>query len=160
MARRQIRSSIRRCRPQSRLSLQNKFSQLRFASLMTSLEPTTCAPSPACSVMSQPWQQRQNSKGNHSTVAYCEGFRTQAVTNISARTTAGVRKPPRDETAGGGTCWAVPHSQLWDFGRGRATSEVGGAGRRGWRWRCSSDATHFSELRAGVWRNIGVAVAW
>jgi hypothetical protein len=28
MARRQIRSSIRRCRPQSRLSLQTKFSQL------------------------------------------------------------------------------------------------------------------------------------
>src|SRR5258707_14928399 len=45
----------------------------------------------------------------------CEGFRTPAVTNISTRTTAGVRKPPRDETAGRGRYWAVPHSQLWGF---------------------------------------------
>jgi hypothetical protein len=47
----------------ARLSLQ-KFSRLRFASLMASLEPTISAPSSACSVMSQPSQQRQNSKGN------------------------------------------------------------------------------------------------
>jgi len=38
----------------------------------------------------------------------CEGFRTPAATNVSTRTTAGVRKPPRDETAGKGTYWAVP----------------------------------------------------
>jgi hypothetical protein len=39
----------------------------------------------------------------------CEGLRTPAVTNVSTRTAAGVRKPPRDETAGeghvlGGAC--------------------------------------------------------
>jgi hypothetical protein len=55
----------------------------------------------------------------------CEGFRTPAVTNISTRTTAGVRKPPRDETAGKGTYWAVPRAQLWGFGGGGATAEVG-----------------------------------
>jgi hypothetical protein len=33
---------------------------------------------------------------------FCEGFRTPAATNISPRAAAGVRKPPRDETAGGG----------------------------------------------------------
>jgi hypothetical protein len=62
-------------------------------------------------------------------VWYCEGFRTPAVTNVSPRTTAGVRKPPRDETAGRGTYWAVPRAQLWGFGRGRATTEVGSEGR-------------------------------
>jgi hypothetical protein len=36
-------------------------------------------------------------------VRLCEGFRTPAVTNVSPRTAAGVRKPPRDETAGTGT---------------------------------------------------------
>jgi hypothetical protein len=56
---------------------------------------------------------------------FCEGFRTPAVTNISTRTTAGVRKPPRDETAGKGTYWAVPRAQLWGFGGGGATAEVG-----------------------------------
>jgi hypothetical protein len=29
-----------------------------------------------------------------------------------------------------------------------------------WRWRCSLGATRFSDLRAGVSRKIGVAVAW
>src|SRR5215471_9231533 len=58
-------------------------------------------------------------------VCYCEGFRTPAVTNVSPRTAAGVRKPPRDETAGRGTYWAVPRAQLWGFGCGRATAEVG-----------------------------------
>src|SRR5260370_26406217 len=57
----------------------------------------------------------------------CEGFRTPAATNISPRTAAGVRKPPRDETAGRGTYWAVPRAQLWRFGRGRATAEIGSA---------------------------------
>src|SRR5215467_9162252 len=55
----------------------------------------------------------------------CEGFRTPAVTNVSTGSAAGVRKPPRDETAGRGTYWAVPRAQLWGFGRGRATAEVG-----------------------------------
>src|SRR5712671_2189469 len=57
----------------------------------------------------------------------CEGFRTPAATNVSTRTAAGVRKPPRDETAGRGTYWAVPRAQLWGFGRGRATAEIGSA---------------------------------
>jgi hypothetical protein len=35
-------------------------------------------------------------------VALCEDFRTPAVTNVSPRTAAGVRKSPRDETAGRG----------------------------------------------------------
>src|SRR5260370_13387870 len=56
-----------------------------------------------------------------------EGCRTPAATNISPRTAAGVRKPPRDETAGRGTYWAVPRAQLWRFGRGRATAEIGSA---------------------------------
>src|SRR5258707_7547664 len=59
----------------------------------------------------------------------CGGFRTPAATNISPRTAAGVRKPPRDETAGRGTYWAVPRAQLWGFGRGRATAEVSSEGR-------------------------------
>src|SRR5216683_2323584 len=57
----------------------------------------------------------------------CEGFRTPAATNISPRTAAGVRKPPRDETAGRGTYWAVRRAQLWGFGCGRATAEIGSA---------------------------------
>jgi hypothetical protein len=60
-------------------------------------------------------------------VGSCEGFRTPAVTNVSPRAAAGVRKPPRDETAGRGRRWAVPRSQLWGFGHGRATAKVGGA---------------------------------
>src|SRR5215469_13204746 len=48
-------------------------------------------------------------------VSFCQGFRTPAVTNVSTRTAAGVRKPPRDETAGKGTNWAVPRAQLWGF---------------------------------------------
>jgi len=56
-------------------------------------------------------------------------IRTPAVTNISPRTAAGVRKPSRDETAGRGTYWAVPRAQLWGFGGGRATAEVGSEGR-------------------------------
>src|SRR6266852_1708780 len=60
-------------------------------------------------------------------VSICEGFRTPAATNVFTRTTAGVRKPPRDETAGKGTYWAVPRAQLWGFGRGRATAEIGSA---------------------------------
>src|SRR5215831_6276540 len=60
-------------------------------------------------------------------VGLCEGFRMPAVTNVSTRTAAGVRKPPRDETAGRGTYWAVPRAQLWGFGGGRATAAVGGA---------------------------------
>src|SRR5215470_19675501 len=71
---------------------------------------------------------------------FCEGFRTPAVTNVSTRTAAGVRKPPRDETAGRGTYWAVPRAQLWGFGGGRATAAVGGA--------------------VGVFLKIGAAVAW
>src|SRR5712692_7217279 len=55
----------------------------------------------------------------------CEGFRTLAVTNVFTGTAAGVRKPPRDETAGRGTYWAVPRAQLWGFGGGRVTAEVG-----------------------------------
>ncbi len=61
------------------------------------------------------------------TTKVCEGFRKPAVTNVSPRTAAGVRKPPRDETAGRGTRWAVPRAQLWGFGHGRATAKVGGA---------------------------------
>ena len=60
-------------------------------------------------------------------VRCCEGFRTPAVTNISTRIAAGVRKPPRDESAGRGGCRAVPRAQLWGFGRGRAAAEVGSA---------------------------------
>src|SRR5262245_40578336 len=56
-----------------------------------------------------------------------EGFRRPAATNVSPRTSAGVRKPPRDETAGRGTYWAVPRAQLCGFGSGRATAEVGEA---------------------------------
>jgi hypothetical protein len=59
--------------------------------------------------------------------SFCEGFRTPAVTNVSPRTAAGVRKPAGDETAGRGTYWAVPRAQLWGFGRGRATAKVGAA---------------------------------
>jgi hypothetical protein len=58
-------------------------------------------------------------------VGLCEGFRTPAVTNVSPRTTAGVRKPPKDETAGKGTYWAVLRAQVWGFGGGRATARVG-----------------------------------
>jgi hypothetical protein len=47
--------------------------------------------------------------------------------SVSTGTAAGVRKPPRDETAGRGTYWAVPRAQLWGFGSGRATAEVGEA---------------------------------
>src|SRR5215510_10733299 len=62
--------------------------------------------------------ERTSSKGIlPSDVASCEGFRTPAVTNVSTRTAAGVRKPPRDETAGRGTYWAVPRAQLWGFER-------------------------------------------
>src|SRR5262249_3367309 len=60
-------------------------------------------------------------------LGFCEGFRTPAVTNGSTRTAAGVRKPPRDETVGRGTYWAVPRAQLWGFGGGQATAAVGGA---------------------------------
>jgi len=41
---------------------------------------------------------------------------------FSPGSAAGVRKPPRDETAGRGTYWAVPRAQLWGFGGGRATA--------------------------------------
>src|SRR3974377_151059 len=61
-------------------------------------------------------------------VRVCEGFRPPAAGNVFTRTTAGVRKPPRDETAGEGTYWAVPRAQLWGFGRGWATAEVSSEG--------------------------------
>jgi hypothetical protein len=60
-------------------------------------------------------------------VGSCEGFRTPAITNVSPRMAAGVRKPRRDETTGRGTYWSEPRAQLWGFGSGRATAEVGEA---------------------------------
>ena len=40
--------------------------------------------------------------------------RTPAVTNVSIRTVAGVRKPPRDETAGSaGATGTRPHKSIW-----------------------------------------------
>jgi len=51
-------------------------------------------------------------------VRSCEGFRMPAVTNVSTGRAAGVRKPPRDETAGRVTYWAVLRARLWGFGCG------------------------------------------
>jgi hypothetical protein len=58
--------------------------------------------------------------------AFVKVFGRRPVTNVFTGTAAGVRKPPRDETAGRGTHWAVPRAQLWGFGGGRVTAEVGG----------------------------------
>ena len=59
----------------------------------------------------------------------CEGFRTPAATNVSTRTTAGVRKPSRDETAGRariGRCRAFSYGGLAVWGpQLRFGSEVG-----------------------------------
>jgi hypothetical protein len=81
----------------------------------------------------------------------CEGFRTPAVTNVSRRAAAGVRKPPRDETAGRGTYWAVPRAQLWGFGRGRATAEVSGKGRLSSEDGDAGRGTRYCDLRPMCW---------
>src|SRR5215469_16569621 len=55
---------------------------------------------------------------NRANVRSCEGFQTLAVTNVSTGTAASVWKPPRDETAGRGTYWAVPHAHYGDLAVG------------------------------------------
>ena len=60
-------------------------------------------------------------------VRFYDSFRTPTVMYVFTRTAPGVRKPPRNETAGRGTYWAVPCTELWGFVRGRATAKVGAA---------------------------------
>ena len=51
----------------------------------------------------------------------CEGFRMPAHDDGAAHSGAGVRKPPREETAGGGE---AARQKLWGFRRWRSVAEV------------------------------------
>src|SRR4030088_1344608 len=52
---------------------------------------------------------------------FCEGFRMPAHDDGATHSGAGVRKPPREETAGGGE---AARQKLWGFRRWRSVAEV------------------------------------